>query len=338
MRAPDFWQTPDHPLARALAPLGRLYAAAGGLRRRWTHPVRAAVPVLCVGNLTAGGAGKTPTALALARHLAAAGRRPHFLTRGYGGRLPGPVAVDPMAQDFRQVGDESLLLAAVAPCWVARDRVAGARAAVAAGAGLLVMDDGFQNPSLAKDLSVVVVDGGYGFGNGRCQPAGPLREPVAAGLARADAAVLIGPDTAGAEAALAGGPPVFRARLAPGPEAHALAGRRVLAFAGIGRPAKFFASLAEIGCDIVDGRAFPDHHPYAPEEVMALCEDAHAADALPVTTEKDFVRLPAAARPMIRTLSVALEWEEADAPARLTAPLLDAGSADGQARRRRPGE
>lgn len=337
MRAPDFWHVPAHPLARALAPLAYAYAAAGRLRRRWTCPVRATVPVLCVGNLTAGGAGKTPTALALARHLLTAGRHPHFLTRGYGGRLAGPVAVDPATHDVRQVGDEALLLAAVAPCWVARDRVAGARAAVAAGADILVMDDGFQNPSLAKDLSVIAVDGGYGFGNGRCQPAGPLREPVAAGLARADAVVLIGADTIGAGAALAGGPPVFHARLAPGPEAGDLAGKRVLAFAGIGRPEKFFASLAEIGCDIVEARGFPDHHAYAPEEIMALCEDAQAADALPVTTEKDVVRLTAAARPMVRTLSVALEWEEADAPARILAPVLDAAGAAGQADRGRRG-
>ncbi|MHA1112924.1 MAG: tetraacyldisaccharide 4'-kinase [Alphaproteobacteria bacterium] len=323
MRAPDFWHAPDRPLARALAPLGWAYAAAGGLRRRWAHPFRADIPVICVGNLTTGGAGKTPTALALAAYLGAAGRRPHFLTRGYGGRLAGPVRVDPARHDARQVGDEALLLAAAAPCWVARDRPAGARAAIAAGAEILIMDDGFQNPSLAKDLAVIVVDGGYGFGNGRCLPAGPLREPVAAGLARADAVVLIGADTAGTGAELASGPPIYRARLAPGPEAETLAGRRVLAFAGIGRPEKFFATLSEIGCEIVGARAFPDHHAYDASEIMALCEAAEAAKALPVTTEKDFVRLPQAARPMLRTLSVSLDWADADAPARLLAPILE---------------
>jgi tetraacyldisaccharide 4'-kinase len=251
-------------------------------------------------------------ALALIEALASRGIAVHALTRGHGGREAGPLRVDPARHGASDVGDEALLLAAQAPCWVARDRAAGARAAVAAGAGALVMDDGFQNPSLIKDLSLVVVDGAAGFGNGFRIPAGPLREPVARGLARADALVLLGEDRTGV-GGLAAGRPVLHARLEPADDAGDLAGRDVLAFAGIGRPEKFFATLEALGARLVERVAFPDHHPFRPEEVARLLERAGRAGALPVTTAKDAVRLPPEARAAVRILPVRAVWQDAAA-------------------------
>jgi tetraacyldisaccharide 4'-kinase len=325
MRAPEFWRR-DGLAAQVLTPLGHAYGRAVQARLAAAHPVRVPVPVVCVGNLVAGGAGKTPVALAIGRLLAARGQAPHFLTRGYGGRLTGPVRVDPAKHRAREVGDEALLLAEVAPTWVARERPAGARAAGAAGARVLVMDDGFQNPSLAKDLSLVVVDGAYGFGNGRVMPAGPLREPVADGLARADAAIVIGPDLRGVERDLAGRTDFLRARLVPVAGQDDLAGREVVAFAGIGRPEKFFATLAELRCRVVAAHAFADHHPYTPDEIMRLADAAVAARATLVTTAKDAVRLPPEARGMARVVAVVIEWEDEGAVISLLERL---GSGDG---------
>lgn len=309
MRTPGFWYRPPGTAAALLAPVGALYGLAGRLRAARARPVRAAVPVICVGNLVSGGAGKTPVAIAVAVALRRRGVAAAFLTRGHGGRERGPLRVDPAVHDAAAVGDEPLLLAAHAPCWLSRDRVAGAAAASDAEAAAVVMDDGFQNPHLCKDLSLVVVDGAVGFGNGHLVPAGPLREPVGRGVARTDALVVIGDDATGA-AASAGSRPVMRARLEPAAEAADLAGRRVLAFAGIGRPAKFFATLDGIGARIVEAIAFADHHPYRPEEAMALLERAAALDAVPVTTEKDIVRLPVDARAAVRAVPVRLVWED----------------------------
>ncbi|MEE9209502.1 MAG: tetraacyldisaccharide 4'-kinase, partial [Kiloniellales bacterium] len=279
-------------------------------------------PVVCVGNLVAGGAGKTPVVLALVAALAARGAV-HCLSRGYGGSSPGPRRVDAARDSAVEVGDEALLLARAAPSWVARDRTAGARAAAAAGARVLVMDDGFQNPALAKDLSLVVVDGAYGFGNRRGMPAGPLRESVARGLARADAVVLLGRDELNLGAALARRLPVLTAQLAPRPGSESLVGRKVLAFAGIGRPEKFFATLAGpeggLGAELVETRAFPDHHPYSAAELRSLRARARSLDAILVTTEKDAVRLTPEQREGIETLAVAVAWDD---PAALQA-LLD---------------
>jgi len=324
VRSPEFWGR-DGPLPTLLTPLAWAWTAAARARRASTTPWRAPVPVICVGNLVAGGAGKTPVALSLGAELARRGRQVHFLSRGYGGREPGPLRVDRGRHDAAAVGDEALLLAAEAPTWVARDRAAGARAAAAAGAEVVVMDDGFQNPALIKDVAVLVVDGGYGFGNRRVVPAGPLREPLEPGLARADAAVLLDADAVGVAPFLRPRLPLWRARLVPGPEADRLVGRRVLAFAGIGRPEKFFTTLREIGAEPVACHGFPDHHPYSADQVMRLCEAAAAADAIAVTTAKDWVRLPAAARPMVETLSVSVEWEDPDTPAALVAPVLGHG-------------
>lgn len=307
LATPEFWSRPSLA-AQLLQPLAWGHAAVRAARWALAHPWRAPVPVLCVGNLVAGGAGKTPVAIDLARRLAARGRHPHLLSRGYGGTLAGPAAVAPSRHSAAEVGDEPLLLAEAAPTWIARDRAAGARAAIEAGADLLVMDDGFQNPSLAKDLSLVVVDAGYGFGNGRVLPAGPMREPAASGLARADAVVLLGEDEANVLAQLEGAP-VLRARLEPLNGAR-LAGQRVVAFAGIARPVKFFATLDRLGARLVARRGFPDHHPYRDDELERLAAEAAAQRALLVTTTKDAARLAPLWRARVETLAITVAWDD----------------------------
>jgi tetraacyldisaccharide 4'-kinase len=318
MRAPEFWRH-DGFLPGLLAPAAAVYAAVTA--RRVARPGwRAPVPVICCGNATAGGAGKTTLALELGARLA--GRHVAFLTRGHGGRVRGVHRVDPARDDAATVGDEALLLAQCAPTWVAADRAAGARAALADGAGVLVMDDGLQNPGLAKDLSILVVDGGAGFGNGRVIPSGPLREPVAAAAARCAAAVLIGEDRSGALAALPPGLAVLRADLEQ-QDTAGLAGRRVLAFAGIGIPEKFFAGLRAAGVAVVETASFADHHPYAPAEIERLLARAGAADALAVTTPKDAVRLPPELRARVRVAGVRLVWRDPAALDALLAGVLE---------------
>jgi tetraacyldisaccharide 4'-kinase len=311
MRAPSFWDKGG--LAPALlAPVGCIYDLLGRIERRSTKPERVGVPVICVGNIVAGGAGKTPVALSVAQRLKAMHIEPHFLTRGYRGRNAGPLRVDRARHTAKDVGDEPLLLARVAPTWVARARVQGAYMAVDHAADAIVMDDGHQNASLAKDLSLVVVDGGFGFGNGRLFPAGPLRETIDAGLARCDAVVIVGPDACGVERTIADRKPVLRARLRPTVGIEEITGRDVLAFAGIGRPQKFFDTLEEIGAHVVATESFADHHRYTADEIMALVEAAGLREAIVVTTEKDAVRLPPEARPMVKVLAVELEWEAPD--------------------------
>jgi tetraacyldisaccharide 4'-kinase len=280
--------------------------------------------VVCVGNLVAGGAGKTPVALALTSHFAARGVNVHVVTRGYGGRLGGPVRADPVRHDAAAVGDEPLLLATRGPCWVARDRCAGVRAAVAAGAELVLLDDGFQNPRIAKTLSLVVVDAVYGFGNGRVIPAGPLRENLARGLARAEALVLLGAEAEGCcvhWVKISGGLPVLPAVLAPVAGGR-LAGSRLLAFAGIGRPEKFFATLRSLGAALVGTQAFPDHHPYRAVEVEELHRSAARARAQLVTTAKDIVRISPAMRTGIEVLEVEIRWSNPAAFAGLIGPVV----------------
>ncbi|BBK34512.1 lipid-A-disaccharide kinase [Stella humosa] len=316
MRAPDFWQI-GGPLAVLLRPLGAAYALGGAVRRSLVTPWQASVPVVCVGNLTVGGTGKTPVVLDLARRLAQ--RQPHIVTRGYGGRLAGPVRVDPKLHSAEDVGDEPLLLARRTPVWVARDRVAGARAAIAARARLLLLDDGFQNPTLAKDLSLIVVDGEAGFGNGLVFPAGPLREPVRVGLTRADAVVVIGQDRHGIAAS---SPlPVLQARLVPKMPLSFAPGAPIVAFAGIGRPEKFFATLRGLGADPVAARAFPDHHRFRGDELLRLEGLAAGLGARLVTTAKDAVRLPPSWRARVAVLRVAIEWDDTGALDRVLARI-----------------
>ncbi len=305
MRTPDHWYRPDTWKSRALAPLSRLYGLGARLRQRMTVPARTSAPIVCIGNITAGGTGKTPIAIAIAAMLRAQGEKPMFLTRGYGGRAPGPMIVDARNSMARDVGDEPLLLARHAPTIVAKDRVKGADAAANHGAGVIVMDDGYQNPTVHKDVGLLVVDAGAGLGNGRLLPAGPLREPAADALRRADALIVMGSgDAAEPVAALARemGVPVFRARIAPSGDAGFIKGKRLMAFAGIGRPAKFFDTLVELGGDVRRVRAFDDHHMYTEGDARALLDAARAGAFSLITTEKDAVRLAGARHPALQSL------------------------------------
>jgi tetraacyldisaccharide 4'-kinase len=319
-QAPDFWSRTGM-LSHLLQPFAWGYAALGAMRRRLVQPFHASVPVLCVGNLVAGGAGKTPVVLSLARILMEAGKRPHILSRGYGGSCTGPLQVDAARHSAAEVGDEPLLLARAAPTWIGADRPASARAAIAAGAELLLLDDGFQNPTLHQDAALAVIDGAYGLGNGRVIPAGPLREPAAVGVARAQALVVVGADRTGVATAEK---PVLRAQLAPRAAAD-LSGQDVVAFAGIGRPEKFFATLRELGATIVATHAFADHHRYREAELARLLAEATNRRALLVTTEKDRVRLAPPWCDRIRTLAVEIVWDDEPALMRILAPLLVSG-------------
>ncbi len=309
MRAPRFWQG-DGPLARLLEPFGLLYGAATAWRLARRRPWRAPVPVVCIGNLVAGGVGKTPVALAVARHLCRRAWQPVFLTRGHGGTARGPLRVIPGRDGADRVGDEALLLAAQAPTIVARRRADGARLAVTVGADVIVMDDGHQNPAVHKDVTLIVVEGRYGFGNGRLLPAGPLREPVARGLGRASALVMIGVGHHGLIYCLPPDLPVLHARLVPGPESALLSGQQVVAFAGIGRPEKFFTMLEDLGAHLVACHPFADHMPYAAVDIEPILEEAFRLQAIPVTTAKDAVRLPPDQRQQVTVLTVTLVWHD----------------------------
>ncbi|WP_213685918.1 tetraacyldisaccharide 4'-kinase [Roseicyclus sp.] len=320
MRAPMFWHASPGLWARLFSPLGALYA--GATRRRLARGPRARldVPVICIGNLNAGGTGKTPTVIALAARLAARGVAVHAVTRGHGGTLQGPVRVVERQHIAAETGDEALLLAAFMPTWVAKDRAAGARAAIAAGAQAILLDDGFQNPALAHDLAIVVVDAHIGFGNGLVIPAGPLREPIATGLARADLILSIGDAQAQARFAQTWGPvltlPHVTGALAALPTGLPLAGVPVLAFAGIGHPEKFFRTLRAMGADLRATHALRDHQPLSDALMSRMLREAKALGAQVVTTEKDAVRLAPALRAQVMTLPVRLEiadWEALDA-------------------------
>lgn len=305
MQAPKFWYQKAALAAWALSPLGWIYGCttAARVKKRGLH---AQVPVICVGNLNIGGTGKTPFVSDLAQRLLGA----QIVSRGYGGRVTGPVLVDLTRHTAADVGDEPLLLAAFAPTWVAKNRAAAVEAAQASGARVILMDDGFQNATVSKDLSILVVDAKRGFGNGFCLPAGPLREPISAGLKRADLLVLIGTplDVATFLQRYEITIPYVQANLQPLATGMTWQGARVMAFAGIGHPEKFFTSLRDVGANIIDSQALDDHQPLTEGLMVRLSARAKAASAQLVTTEKDAVRLPKSWQGQVLTLPVRLQF------------------------------
>lgn len=318
MRPPRFWSNPpSRPgwQSYLLAPLGTVYATGTALRVRTQPKFAADVPVICVGNLNVGGTGKTPTVIALIERLR--GHIVHVVSRGYGGSLEGPIQVEPRKHSASEVGDEPLLLSAFAPTWISKDRAAGAAAAQANGAEVIILDDGFQNPTVKKSLSIVVVDAKHGFGNGKVLPAGPLRESVSSGLARADLLLTIGntqaqshfTDTWRAELGI----PRATAQLKPLETGMDWVGQRMLAFAGIGHPEKFFGTLRELGADLVRAQPLSDHQELTDTLLRRLEIEAAALSAQLVTTEKDAVRLPKSFQQKVLTLPVRLELSDAQA-------------------------
>ncbi|MEH6494793.1 MAG: tetraacyldisaccharide 4'-kinase [Pseudomonas marincola] len=310
MKAPKFWNKDSTSmLPLLLSPLSAIYAQVDKINRSRQTETTVNVPVICIGNIVAGGAGKTPVAIAVGQFLLGSGWKVHFLSRGYGGNIEDPTRVVPDVHTSKQVGDEPLLLATVAPTWVAKDRVAGAKAAVKSGAEIIIMDDGLQNPSLHKDFSIIVIDGDYGMGNGKIIPAGPLREPLEQAMQRSDAAIIIGgreTDAPKDEFSI----PLFGAKIIPHELQAELVGEKVVAFAGIGRPEKFFKSLREAGADVVDVVEFPDHYAYEQDDVMKLVEKAALLGAALVTTRKDFVRLSPDAKMMTTVFDIDLVFDK----------------------------
>lgn len=328
LKAPSFWYAPkgtaDNIWPRVLAPLGLLYGWIVRKRFDLYFPVPLSRPVVCVGNAVAGGAGKTPVVLALTALLMERGHNPHILSRGYGGTETGPMQVSPGRDTAADVGDEPLLLVEQAPTWVSANRALGAQAAIDTGASVIVMDDGFQNPSLYKDFSLLVVDGATGFGNGRVMPAGPLREEVSFALSRASAAVIVGEDKSGAEADIRkhADIPLLRARIVPDAGNPDLSSQKIFAFAGIGRPEKFRETLEQAGAIVEGWSEFPDHFAYIQEDLAELMQAAAAQNTPVFTTTKDYVRLPVALRDKVQPFRVRLEWENADEVVRLVESAL----------------
>jgi tetraacyldisaccharide 4'-kinase len=310
LKTPQFWNK-NSGLCFALKPVSWLYTRASNWRESKIQPEKVSVPVICVGNLVMGGAGKTPTVMALVDILKRQGHKPHILSRGYGSYVKDVVCVNNEHHSYLHVGDEPLLLSRVAPTWVGSDRVASAKAAIAAGATILVMDDGLQNPSLFKDFSIVVVDSIQGFGNRNVFPAGPLREPIQQGFDRAQAVVFIG-GTIPLESTLK--KDIFHAFLACKPETLT---QRVVAFAGLGYPEKFRHTLSRYHFDVCEFIAFADHHPYTITDAQRLFRAAELHQATLITTEKDYMRFPTEYKNMVKTLPIRLEFKEYDDMGRL---------------------
>ena len=328
MKAPYFWNAGLDPRSREAAPLTRalltpfaaLYRYGVQRKLRNAQPAHVEIPVICVGNLTVGGVGKTPIVTAIRARLAADGLRAASLSRGYGGTLQGVLRVDPDKHTAKDVGDEPLMLAQSGESWIGADRPAAARAMQAAGVEVIIMDDGHQNPSLAKDLSIIVIDAQGPFGNGYLIPKGPLREPVAFGLARADAVILMGDgETPGTVAK--SGLPAYHAKLAP---IAALPDGPLVAFAGIGRPLKFFDALTAAGAQLSEGVSYGDHHVYSEGDMRYLRSLAQSHNATLITTEKDYARLSSQQRADIKTFPVRAVFDMPGALDKLLMPILSA--------------
>ena len=309
MKTPAFWQSRDSMTGRMLGPLGWIYTETTAWRLSRGPHARAAVPVICVGNLTVGGSGKTPIVRDLIRRLTLRGYRAGALSRGYGGRERGAMAVEPGRHSAAEVGDEPLLLARDAACWISADRGAGARAMVNSGIDAIVMDDGLQNPGLAQDLRLIVVDGARGFGNERGIPAGPLREAIGAGIGRADAMIVVGKDGHGLIERFSSQLTILQASIQI-EQPEFLATRKLVAFAGIGRPEKFKDSLHEAGADIAAFHGFADHHPYSDAEIAIWSGQAERLGAVLVTTEKDWVRLTREQQRAVKAIAINIAWKD----------------------------
>ena len=329
-KAPSWWYEKKGLQPHLLAPAAVVWDAATRLRWLFTRPSKPSLPVICIGNFTVGGAGKTPTAIAIARLLLKDGVQPIFLTRGYGGSEKGPHLVDAGEDDARRVGDEPLLLARVAPVIVSADRTAGAALAAQQNADVIIMDDGFQNPSVAKDFSFVVVDRGVGLGNGRVVPAGPLRAGLPFQLKKAQALVFSGTGDAAeplVQSARTEGIVALDASISPSEDTGWLHEKPVIAYAGIAHPEKFFATLETMNCNLIHRGAYPDHHIFTASDADHLLELARQKEAQLVTTEKDFVRIQGAGslgllKAKTRTLPVALQFRDRGKVRRLLARVV----------------
>ncbi len=324
MQAPNFWHRPSIT-GTLLSPLSMFWRAGSALRGFCSAPpFVASVPVICVGNFNIGGAGKTPLVVDIAHALYSSDQKPHLLTRGFGGSLRGPVLVDLQSHVASEVGDEPLLLASAAPTWVSHNRAQGAQQAIKNGASIIVMDDGFQNSTIVKSFSIIAVDGGYGFGNGKVIPAGPLRENVETGLRRCDAVVIIGEDRHDIAKFVGAVCPVYQTRIVASSD-PAITEKKVLAFSGIGRPSKFYETLSDLGYEIVGTFNFSDHHKFKAEEIKKICERAQELAAIPITTEKDHARLPIEARAKIKVIKIGIEWEDCDARESILKKVIENG-------------
>jgi len=327
LKAPKYWEHGRGGLMSALlSPIGWLFGVGTQLNQSAATPIQAPAPVLCIGNAVAGGAGKTPIAMDIGKRLLSAGVNAHYLSRGYGGSEQGPHLVDPASDNVARVGDEPLLLAQIAPTWISKDRVKGAIAMVEAGAKTILMDDGFQNPSLLKDINLCVIDGTYGIGNGRVMPAGPLREEFEHSLQKSNAIVIMGTDRAGmAERIKAITPDIvlLKAQVTAKLTNFNILNQPIHAFAGIGHPDKFFNMLGELGCDIIKATPFADHHIYKDTEISQLVEVAEADKALLLTTEKDYVRLDTKWKNAVKPLGISVTWDDEALLTALLEPVIN---------------
>ena len=313
MIAPKFW-TEKSLISTALLPLSGVWMLATALRQALAKPIRAELPVICVGNISVGGTGKTPVTATLCRIMKEQGYRPCILMRGYKGREAGPVFADPSVHTTSDIGDEAVMLALANDVCVCADRIKGAGFIAAQNKfDLIIMDDGMQNPWLHKDLKLAVFDGQSGLGNQRILPAGPLREPVSSGLATCDAAIVNGTDEAGVSDLFASDLQVFHGQLYPDQKiARTLNGRRLVGFAGIGRPHRFFKTVTDTGAELVRELSFADHHNYSEADLSRLYQEALNAGAELITTHKDWVRLPPEWRPRVLALPVTFRFSRAD--------------------------